>query len=230
LTLAEPTGELNRIGRVAAARAEQAWLNADLERVAREAALGLQHVGVHTAPWIKGELTFWLSRAQALDQPPVDIAAPYRLMQGSEWLEAAAIWEEMGMPYEQALSLAEGPEDAQRRALAILDKLGASPLAIIVRRRLRERGARGIPRGPSDTTRANSAGLTAKEIEVLGLLAHGISNAQLAHRLRRSTKTIDHHVSAILAKLGARSRTEAVTTALAQGLIPPRSVTAAPSP
>ena len=230
LTLAEPTGELNRIGRVAAARAEQAWLNGDLERVAREAALGLQHVGVHTAPWIKGELTFWLSRAQALDQPPVDIAAPYRLMQGSEWLEAAAIWEEMGMPYEQALSLAEGPEDAQRRALAILDKLGASPLAIIVRRRLRERGARGIPRGPSDTTRANSAGLTAKEIEVLGLLAHGISNAQLAHRLRRSTKTIDHHVSAILAKLGARSRTEAVTTALAQGLIPPRSVTAAPSP
>ncbi len=230
LTLAEPTGELNRIGRVAAARAEQAWLNGDLERVAREAALGLQHISAHTAPWIKGELTFWLSRAQPLDAPPIDIAEPYRLMQRSEWLEAAAIWEEMGMPYEQALSLAEGPEDAQRNALAILDKLGASPLAAIVRRRLRERGVRGIPRGPNDATRANPAGLTAREIEVLALLAHGISNAQLAHKLHRSTKTIDHHVSAILEKLGARSRTEAVATALAQGLIPPRSETAAPSP
>jgi DNA-binding CsgD family transcriptional regulator len=229
LTLAEPTGELNRIGRVAAARAEQAWLNGDLERVAREAMLGLQYVAAHTAPWIKGELTFWLSRARALDPLPIDIAEPYRLMQRSEWLEAAAIWEKMGMPYEQALALAEGPEDAQRSALAILDRLGASPLAAIVRRRLRERGARGVPRGPKDTTRANPAGLTAREIEVLALLAHGISNAQLAHKLHRSTKTIDHHVSAILEKLGARSRTEAVATAFAQGLIPPRSE-AAPSP
>jgi DNA-binding CsgD family transcriptional regulator len=191
--------------------------------------LGLQYVAAHTAPWIKGELTFWLSRERALDPLPIDIAEPYRLMQRSEWLEAAAIWKEMGMPYEQALALAEGPEDAQRGALAILDRLGASPLAAIVRRRLRERGARGVPRGPNDTTRANPAGLTAREIEVLALLAHGISNAQLAHKLHRSTKTVDHHVSAILEKLGARSRTEAVATALAQGLIPPRSE-AAPSP
>ena len=75
--------------------------------------LGLQYVAAHTAPWIKGKLTFWLSRAQALDPLPTDIAEPYRLMQRSEWLEAAAIWREMGMPYEQALSLAEGP---RRRA------------------------------------------------------------------------------------------------------------------
>ena len=228
--LAQPTGELNRIGRVAAARAEQAWLNGDLEKVAREALLGLQYVAEHTAPWIKGELTFWLSRAQALDPLPTDIAEPYRLMQRSQWLEAAAIWREMGMPYEQALCLAEGPEDAQRSALAILDKLSACPLAAIVRRRLRERGARGVPRGPQNTTRGNPAGLTVREIEVLALLAHGISNAQLARKLHRSTKTIDHHVSAILEKLGARSRTEAVATALAQGLIPPRMKPAAPSP
>jgi DNA-binding NarL/FixJ family response regulator len=151
-------------------------------------------------------------------------------MQRSEWLEAAAIWENMGMPYEQALALAEGPEYAQHNALAILDKLGASPLAAIVRRRLRERGARGISCGPNETTRANPAGLTAKEIEVLALLAQGISNAQLARKLHRSTKTIDHHVSAILENLGARSRTEAVATALAQGFIVPRSESAAPLP
>ncbi|MGB8966849.1 MAG: LuxR C-terminal-related transcriptional regulator, partial [Candidatus Cybelea sp.] len=57
-----------------------------------------------------------------------------------------------------------------------------------------------------------------KEVEVLSLLALGDSNAQLARRLHRSTKTIDHHVSAILEKLGVRTRTEAVATAYALGL------------
>jgi DNA-binding NarL/FixJ family response regulator len=104
--------------------------------------------------------------------------------------------------------------------LTILDRLGASPLAAVVRRRLRELGARGIPRGPNEATRANPAGLTAKEIEVLTLLAKGSSNAQLARRLHRSTKTVDHHVSAILGKLGVRSRTEAVAAAFALGVIP----------
>jgi tetratricopeptide (TPR) repeat protein len=66
LELALPTSELNRIGRVAAARAEQAWLSGDIDRVAREALLGLDYVSGHTAPWIKGELMFWLSRAQAI--------------------------------------------------------------------------------------------------------------------------------------------------------------------
>jgi DNA-binding NarL/FixJ family response regulator len=79
---------------------------------------------------------------------------------------------------------------------------------------------RGIPRGPNETTRANPAGLTTKEWEILALLAHGSSNAQLARRLHRSTKTIDHHVSAILEKLGVRSRTEAVAAAFALGVIP----------
>jgi DNA-binding CsgD family transcriptional regulator len=227
LKLAVPTSELNRIGRVAAARAEQAWLGGDMDRAAREASLGLEYVRGHTAPWIKGELTFWLSRTQPIDPIPIDIAEPYRLLIMGKWREAASIWAEMGMPYEQALALAEGPEDALRDALAILDRLGAGPLAAYVRRRLREIGARGVPRGPNETTRANPAGLTAKEIEVLALLAEGSSNAQLARRLHRSTKTVDHHVSAILGKLGVRSRTEAVAAAFALGVIAPRNEAAA---
>jgi DNA-binding NarL/FixJ family response regulator len=143
---------------------------------------------------------------------------------------AAAAWEDIGMPYEQALALAEGPEAALRESLAILDKLGAAPLAVVVRRRLRERGVRGIPRGPNETTRANPAGLTTKEWEILALLAHGSSNAQLARRLHRSTKTIDHHVSAILEKLGVRSRTEAVAAAFALGVIPVGNLPTPPQP
>jgi DNA-binding CsgD family transcriptional regulator len=187
----------------------------------------LDYVGGHKAPWIKGELIFWLSRAQVIDSIPADIAEPYRLLLMRKCREAAAVWAGLGMPYEQALALVEGPEEALRDALSILDGLGASPLAAIVRRRLRELGARGIPRGPNEATRANPAGLTAKEIEVLALLAKGSSNAQLARRLHRSTKTVDHHVSAILGKLGVRSRTEAVAAAFALGVIPVQNDAAA---
>jgi ATP/maltotriose-dependent transcriptional regulator MalT len=230
LELALPMGEPERIGRAAAARAEQAWYRGDLERVAAEAATGLDHLRDYRFPWIKGELLWWQSHARAGDAIAGDIAEPYRLMLAGDWQAAAAAWENIGAPYEHALALAEGSEEAQRSALAILDRLGAGPLAAIVRRRLRERGVRGIPRGPNETTRANPAGLTAKEIAVLALLAQGYSNAQLARRLHRSPKTIDHHVSAILEKLSVRSRTEAVAAAFALGVVNARSDSAGPRP
>ncbi|HEY2144702.1 MAG TPA: helix-turn-helix transcriptional regulator, partial [Steroidobacteraceae bacterium] len=121
--------------------------------------------------------------------------------------------------YEQALCLAQGSDEALLRSLAILAGLGAGPLEGIVRRRLRERGVRGVPRGPRETTRTNPAGLSAKEIEVLALLVEGRSNAQIARRLHRSTKTIDHHVSAVLGKLGVHSRAAAITAAFGLGIV-----------
>ncbi len=223
LELALPTSELNRIGRVAAARAEHAWYRGDVERVVREAEVGLSHVNGHTAPWIKGELLWWQSRAQPIAAIPADIAPPFQFMLAGDWRDAATTWERIGMPYEQALALAEGPEEALREALGILDELGAGPFAAIVRKRLRERGAKGVSRGPRETTRANPQGLTSKEVEVLSLLAFGDSNVQLGRRLHRSTKTIDHHVSSILEKLGVRTRAEAVATAYALGIVTVRS-------
>jgi DNA-binding CsgD family transcriptional regulator len=217
--LAIPTGELNRIGRVATARAEQAWYQGRLPDVLQATAIGLAHVDGHTAPWINGELLFWQSRAQPVAPDTGDIAEPYRLMLSGDWRAAASAWELIGMPYEQALALAEGPEGALREALVILDRLGAGPLASIVRRRLRELGARSIPRGPNEVTRANPSGLTAKELEILNLLAQGCTGAQLARRLHRSPKTIENHVCSLLEKLGVHSRVEAVAVAFTRGII-----------
>jgi DNA-binding NarL/FixJ family response regulator len=107
-------------------------------------------------------------------------------------------------------------------SLAIIDRLGAGPLGAIVRKRLRERGVRGIPRGPRETTRTNPGGLSEKEFEVLALLVEGCSNALIGRRLHRSTKTIDHHVSAILAKLEVHSRAEAITAAFGLGIFSAR--------
>jgi DNA-binding CsgD family transcriptional regulator len=218
LALALPTSELNRIGRVAAARAERAWYAGRDQEVAREAARGLAHVRGHTAPWIKGELLFWLSRVQPVDITD-DVAEPYQLMLQGQWRAAALAWQHIGMPYEQALSLAQGPEDALREALGILDGLGAAPLSAMVRLRLRQLGARRIPRGPRAATRRNPAGLTRREVQVLTLLVAGHTNSQLAHRLHLSAKTVEHHVSAILEKLDVHSRTEAVAAAFGLGIV-----------
>ena len=109
-------------------------------------------------------------------------------------------------------------KDNLRRSLDELQALGADPAVAIVTRRLRRRGTRDLPRGPRPKTRANPAGLTTREVEVLALLANGLRNAEIAERLVVSTKTIDHHVSAILRKLNVRTRGEAASTASRLGL------------
>jgi DNA-binding CsgD family transcriptional regulator/tetratricopeptide (TPR) repeat protein len=118
------------------------------------------------------------------------------------------------LPYERALELwDDGSPDALLAALPLLDELGARAVAAIVRGRLRELGVTGVPRGRSPATRANPAGLTGRELDVLSLLVEGLSNAEIATRLVISRKTADHHVSAILGKLDVRSRGAAVAAA-----------------
>jgi DNA-binding NarL/FixJ family response regulator len=99
-----------------------------------------------------------------------------------------------------------------------LQRLGAVPAAAIAARRLRERGVRGVPRGPRPRTRENPAGLTARELEVLRLLCTGLRNAQIAAQLVVSERTVDHHVSAVLRKLDAETRGEAAAAAARLGI------------
>jgi DNA-binding CsgD family transcriptional regulator len=136
-----------------------------------------------------------------------------------DWAGAAACWRDLGCPHETARALAAGDDEAPlRAALTTFERLGSRPGAAMVARRLRELGARGIPRGPRATTRGNPAHLTAREIEVLRLMAEGRRNAEIADRLFLSPKTVEHHVGAILGKLDAVSRADAIARAKHLGI------------
>ncbi|HEX4760832.1 MAG TPA: AAA family ATPase [Thermoleophilaceae bacterium] len=217
---AEPTAELQRIEPAAAARAEAAWLEGRPEAVAEATDAALSIARHRDNRWVIGELSYWRWRAGIDDELAHGAAEPWAL-QSSDPEAAAQRWSELECPYDAALALADtGDEDALRRALAELQRLGARPAATIVARRLRERGARGLPRGPRASTRRNPANLTRRELEVLGLVAEGLRNQEIADRLFLSPKTVDHHVSAILGKLEVRTRAEAGAAAIRRGILP----------
>jgi DNA-binding CsgD family transcriptional regulator len=219
--LAEPTGELPRIAPVAAARAEAAWLEGDGAAAARATTGALALAVERAAGWRAGELAVWRRRAGLAEQSPPVVDGPFALELAGDAMSAAERWTELGGPYEAALALAAADdEELLRRSFDEFQRLGAQPAAAIVARRLRERGARGVPRGPRPATRENPAQLTTRELDVLALVAEGLRNSDIAERLFVSRKTVDHHVSAILRKLDVRTRGEAGAEAVRLGLAP----------
>lgn len=135
---------------------------------------------------------------------------PFALLAGGDWQAAARVWAERGCPYQQAVALADSSEpEALLEALSILDSLGAAPLARQVRAGLRQLGVLNVPRGPMAGTRENPAGLTERQLEVLQVLADGLTNGEIASQLVLSVRTVDRHVAEILAKLGVASRRQA---------------------
>jgi DNA-binding CsgD family transcriptional regulator/tetratricopeptide (TPR) repeat protein len=212
--LAADKGDLQHLAPASLAHAETACLTnrAGEVRAATDEALAIARE--RRAGWIVGELAFWRRRA-GIDEPcPPEAAAPFALHLTGDPRAAAECWLRRGCPYEAAIALADSPDDDdQRRALEELQRLGAMPVAQAVAHGLRERGAAGIPRGPRAATRSNPAGLTTRELDVLVLVCDGLRNADIADQLVLSPRTVDHHVSAILRKLEARNRGEAIAAA-----------------
>ena len=206
------------------ARAEAAWLAGDLHKAAAEIQAGMAAIDSSTNPWLLGEFAFWAHEVGVEFDCPKRPAEPYAFYLDGHPDKAAAAWSELGCPYDEARALAACSEESEvRHALSIFQSLGAEPAARRTAERLREMGATRIARGPRATTSSNPSGLSTREIEVLVLLAGGLRNGEIAKELVVSTRTVDHHVSAILAKLGVRSRFEAGQKAIAMGLTPAKA-------
>jgi len=210
LELATPTGELQRLGPVRIARSEAAWLGGDIRRARAEAKSGLELALVQREPWTAGELFFCAHRAGAAIRPPRWCPKPFCDQILGRHAAALRQWRRLGCPFEAAWALAgSGKEKDLRQAFAGLEELGMRAAATQVARRLRDLGVSAVPRGRRASTRAHPAGLTVREAEIVALLGEGLRNADIARRLFISPKTVDHHVSAILGKLGVRTRAEA---------------------
>ena len=197
-------------------RAEAAFLEGDRQRAWKE--LGTLHPVGLTDRWIAGSLAVWRRRLGGEPEETGPVPKPYELELSGDYAAAAALWEKLESPYKAAATLAlrDDEEDLRRSHEALL-ALGARPAAAIVARKLRERGARGLTRGPRPGTKKHPAGLTRREAEVLDLVAEGLTNAEIAGRLFISEKTVGHHVSSILGKLGVGSRYEAAKLAMEHG-------------
>jgi len=209
IEMAFKMGEMEKIVSISAAKAEYFWLQGKLLDFANELFSIYLKVLKSPNPWFTGEIAYWVWKSGHLKEIPKIIAEPYKLQIQGKWKEAANLWEGLHCPYEHALALSEGNEEAMKKALEILDRLGASATSQLIKQKMRAQGVRSIPKGPRRTTRKNPSGLTLRQEEILNLLGKGLSNNEIGNKLFISPKTVDHHISAILSKLNIHSRFEA---------------------
>jgi len=213
-TTADEAGEPQQQIPARLARAEAHWLEGRTDEARREAELADDACDTPNA-WHRGAVSVWLRRTGSSRPVRAGAAEPYRLLLDGDPRGAAHAWTRLGCPYDAAMALADASdEEALREALSIVIGLDAQPAARIIRQRLRALGARSIPAGPHTATREQPFGLTRREGEVLDLICAEHTNAEIAAKLFISAKTVDHHVSAILAKLGVPTRAAARRTAM----------------
>lgn len=216
---AEGAGEPTYIVNARLARAEGYWLQGNL-KLARHEVEAADRVAGGCDNGQRGAVAAWLIRVGSTRPVRGDIIEPYRSEVAGDWHRAAEIWTDLGCSYDAALALlASGHELPLRQALATFDELGASAAARVTRQSMRALGLRSIPSGRRLSTRADPLGLTQREREVLELMCDGFTNREIASELVISIRTVDHHVSAILTKLGKPTRDAAAAHAVELGLV-----------
>ncbi|HEV2476600.1 MAG TPA: LuxR C-terminal-related transcriptional regulator [Candidatus Dormibacteraeota bacterium] len=221
MAMAKRDGQLQFEAPIAVARAEAAWLEGRPGAVREETDAAMRKATAQDAWWYLGELTCWRRRIGVEDLPHPKLPERYTAELQGDFERAAQLWTALGCEYDAAMAMAASDDEALlKHALVKLQRLGARPAAAIVARKLRAAGVTSVSRGPRATTQRNPALLTNRELEVLGLIAGGMRNAEIAGRLFLAPKTVDHHVSAILRKLSVTNRAEAAREASRFGLLP----------
>jgi DNA-binding CsgD family transcriptional regulator/tetratricopeptide (TPR) repeat protein len=219
--LADGAGEPQSIVPVRLARAEAFWLRGKLADARREAELADDAVG-GCDRWDRGAVAVWLQRTGSARPPRGELAAPYRRQVDGDLIGAGRLWTDLGCPYEAGLALLGSADEASlREALRIFTDLGALATVRLTRQKMRRLAIRSIPAGPRTATREHPLGLTRREREVLVLICAGYTDAEIAGKLFISVKTVGHHVSAVLAKLGVPTRGAAATQAARLGPVVP---------
>jgi DNA-binding CsgD family transcriptional regulator len=206
---------------VLSALAERMWMSGAADpRITEDAVDELERLaGAAGSEWAIGELGSWLLRLGVVDKPPTSVAEPFRLAGEGRHDEAAARWRTLGEPFAEAITLGDAPDPGLRvRGIELLDRLGAIGTADRRRVELRSEGVPQVPQRPRASTRANPSGLTNRQLDVAKLVARGFTNGEIASRLFISPKTADHHVSAVLTKLGLPNRRAVVLRADELGL------------
>jgi DNA-binding CsgD family transcriptional regulator len=224
--IADATDRPSAVADAHIARAEAHWLIGDTDAAVDDVEIAAR-VAEPTHASTRAHVATWQQRLGLPVTVPVDgFTEAHARSLATDHPGAAQLWDERGVPYEAGLALLDGQSESQlREALQRFDALGAVATARLTRRRMRARGMRGIPSGSCPATRAHPAGLTHREGQVLALICAGQTNAEISHELVVSPRTVDHHVSSLLAKMGVRSRAQAAEQADRLGL-----VEGAPSP
>ena len=216
LQWARATDESQRLLPVLLALSEAAWQVQDMDGCRR----WLDEIGQFDLSgvnaWDLAEACTWRRRAAMAPLPECEHAAPTPRAEESKGhgQDACDAWLALRLPFEAALALLDIPGDAAAQAMpkavALLEQIGAAPAAMLARQRARACGAQAqLPksrRGPYAAAREHPSGLTRREAQVLELLLDGLSNLEIAQRLCRSERTVEHHVSTLLGKMGASTR------------------------
>lgn len=221
LSAAQGLDEPMRLIDAHAVLAERMWTTGRRDSRVLDAAALLGRIGgAQDTRWPAGHLAMWLRRLGIPFDAPADLPEPFVWSVQGRHVDAANWWHRAGGSFNEAMSWADSDDPDDRvRAVTMMDRLGAVGTADRLRLALRRDGVAGVPQRPTDTTRSNPGGLTNRQLEVARLLARGLTNTEIATQVYISTKTAEHHVSAVLGKLGLPNRRAVVQSAAELGLM-----------